>query len=403
MSPYLRWGAVLLCLTLAGCTPTLTVTSAPIPTDSRARISLLPDPSSPLTTGEPVTVAVTEGVLTDVTLVGPTGRIPGALSEDATAWVAEEQPFAYGARYTLEATAVDFRGNRVTTREEWSAIDPERFFTATADPGDGATVGVGMPITVRFSKPVDNRAEVEGALRVTTPTPILGAWSWRDARTVEFRPRDLWPGDMPVTLDMELTGVQARPGVYGEGDTTQTFVLRPSMVSVVDAAAHMMQVFRAGTLVKTIPITTGKPGYETRSGTKVLLTKERVRIMDAATGGTDPSSPEYYRVAAPFAMRMTHSGEFVHAAPWSEGAQGFANVSHGCVGMSVTNGEWWWNNNEIGDVVVVKNTPRTQADDGNGVTIWNATWTQWLERSATGAHFTRAYTTLPESSVAAAA
>ena len=125
--------------------------------------------------------------------------------------------------------------------------------------------------------------------------------------------------------------------------------------------------------------------------------------MTVPKDGTNPSSPEYYRVAAPFAMRMTYSGEFVHAAPWSVGAQGFANVSHGCVGMSVTNGEWWWNSNEIGDVVVVKNTPRTQTDDGNGVTIWNATWTQWLERSATGAQFTEAYTTTPESSAAAAA
>lgn len=378
-------------LGLAACTPTLTVTTEPAPAHSIARVSVQPDPATPLGAPVPLTVGVTDGVFTEVSLVGPAGAIPGALSQDGTTWTAAEQPFTYGARYALEATAVDYQGQQVTTRNEWTTVDPERFFTASADPAEGAVVGVGMPIVVRFSADVVNRADVESALRVTTPTRLLGAWSWRDERTVEFRPRELWPGNITVTLDMDLAGVQAKPGVYGAADTTQTFFFRPSMVSVVDAASHMMQVFQDGTLVKTIPVTTGKPGFETRSGTKVLLTKERVRIMDAASGGTDPSSPEYYRVEAPYAMRLTHSGEFVHAAPWSVDAQGFANVSHGCVGMSVTNGQWWWNNNEIGDVVVVRNTPRTQGDDGNGLTIWNATWDEWLDRSATGAHFTEAY------------
>lgn len=383
-------GAVAAALTLSACAPTLTVTSPPPAEGSLARISVQPDPGRSVDFAQPLAVEVSDGVLTDVALTGPSGPVPGVLSEDATTWTAQDQPFTYGARYSLQATAVDYRGERATTNAQWTTVDPDRFFTASMEPAQGASVGVGMPIVVRFSKDVVNRADVEGALHVTTPTPILGAWSWRDERTVEFRPRDLWPGNIPVTVDMDLAGVQASPGVFGEGDATRSFTFRPSMVSVVDSATHMMQVFQDGDLVKTIPITTGKPGYETRSGTKVLLTKERVRVMDAATGGTDPSSPEYYRVEAPYAMRMTNSGEFVHGAPWSESAQGFANVSHGCVGMSVANAEWWWNNNEIGDVVVVKNTPVSQGDDGNGLTVWNATWTQWLERSATGAHFTRA-------------
>ena len=34
-----------------------------------------------------------------------------------------------------------------------------------------------------------------------------------------------------------------------------------------------MQVFSNGTLLRTIPITTGKPGFTTRSGTKVIIEK----------------------------------------------------------------------------------------------------------------------------------
>ena len=39
-------------------------------------------------------------------------------------------------------------------------------------------------------------------------------------------------------------------------------------------------------------------------------------------------------------MRETNSGEFLHAAPWSVGSQGNANVSHGCTGMSTANAQW---------------------------------------------------------------
>ena len=238
------------------------------------------------------------------------------------------------------------------------------------------------------SKKVTNKADVERAMVVRTAEPIAGAWAWKDSRTAEFRPKRLWPGDMDVQLDLNLQGVEAKDGVFGKEDTSQMFRIRPSVVSVVDASTYSMDVFKSGELVKTIPVTTGKVGWETRSGTKVLLTKERVRIMDAASGGMSEDNPEYYRVTAPYAMRITYSGEFVHGAPWSTGYQGWANVSHGCVGMSEANAAWWWNENEIGDVVIIKNTGREQGNDGNGLTVWNDPWHEWLSRSETGGFFT---------------
>ena len=36
-------------------------------------------------------------------------------------------------------------------------------------------------------------------------------------------------------------------------------------------------------------------------------------------------------------VAITDGGEFVHAAPWSTGAQGNSNVSHGCINLSVAN------------------------------------------------------------------
>lgn len=374
-------------LAITGCQPTLSVSTVELPTEPLVSIRSAPA-ATDVEPDTPIVVEANGGLLKNVQVTGPQGLVPGEMDASGTVWTSSVETLDYGASYTIEAEAFDARGNVTNDVRQFSTLEPEKFFKAYAEPAAGEVVGVGIPITVNFNKKVENKAEIEEAMIVRTPEPLVGAWAWKDDRTAEFRPKELWPGDMDVTVELNFEGVQAKDGVFGKNDTSQTFRYRPSMVSVVDADTYTMDVFQDGELVNTIPITTGKAGWETRSGTKVLLTKERSRVMDAATGGISESNPEYYRVTAPYAMRLTYSGEFVHGAPWSVSSQGNANVSHGCVGMSESNAAWWWNENEIGDVVIVKNTGRPQGNDGNGLTIWNDEWHEWLARSANGAVFT---------------
>lgn len=376
-------------LAISACTPTFDLTTVPLDPNPEVEIRSFPSTAGLVDPDVPIQFEATGGILTDVSVIGPDGAVSGILSEDGLQWTSTQSPLEYSATYTLEATGSDSRGRTQVLKESFSTIKPEKFFSAKVSPTNGQDVGVGLPVVVTFNKKVENQAEVEQALIVRTTTPILGAWSWASDRVVEFRPKDLWPGGTQVQIDVNLTGVEAKAGVFGKRDTRTSFAFRSAVVSVVDAQTHTMDVFRDGELLRTIPVTTGKPGFETRSGTKVLLTKERSRIMDAATGGTSTSDPEYYRVNAEYAMRLNYTGEFVHAAPWSTGSQGSDNVSHGCVGMSTTNAQWWWNENNVGDVVIVKNTSRGQDNDGNGITVWNEPWTEWLIRSATGAQFTK--------------
>ena len=79
--------------------------------------------------------------------------------------------------------------------------------------------------------------------------------------------------------------------------------------------------------------------------------------------------------------RATFSGEFIHAAPWSVGSQGSANVSHGCVGMSTANAGWLYNMTKVGDVVEVTGTNRSM-ELSNGYGDWNLSWADWQEGSA---------------------
>ena len=94
------------------------------------------------------------------------------------------------------------------------------------------------------------------------------------------------------------------------------------MVSKVNTQTDQMQVFINGKLIRTMPITTGKPGYTTRSGVKVIIEKFRHKRMNSETVGIDPNSADGYDIDdVEYAMRVTYSGEFLHAAPWSVAAR----------------------------------------------------------------------------------
>ena len=146
--------------------------------------------------------------------------------------------------------------------------------------------------------------------------------------------------------------------------------------------AHKMKVFVGGDLARTIAITGGKEGFESRSGTKLIIEKFPSKRMDAATTGIEPGDPEYYNIAnVQWAQRVTYSGEFLHAAPWSVGDQGSANVSHGCVGMSPEDAKWLYDRTLVGDPVEVKGSDRG-LEVGNGWTDWNVSYAEYQAGSA---------------------
>lgn len=382
--------AVVASALLAGCSssgsPDGRAQAAPsaktVPSVSRAGIDFLPaSASTDVAVDDPVTVTAADGTLTSVTLTDARGRtVAGALSADKARWTSTN-PLKIAQHYRLVAAAVDKDGVGVERTGFFATVAPRKVLETSISPLSGQSVGVGMPIIVRFNATVHDRAAVEQALQVTSSKPIEGAWSWVSGTEVHFRPKVYWPAYDEVTLDVKLNGVDAGKGVYGMTNRTVKFRTGSSMVSIVDVNRHTLTVYRNGKKMRVIPVTTGKADFLTRNGTKVVLEKHTLKIMDASTIGISKSSPDYYRLEVPYAMRVTWSGEFVHAAPWSTGSQGRDNVSHGCVGMSMSNAIWLFNQTEVGDIVKVVGSSRP-LEPGNGYTDWNVSWSDWLAGSA---------------------
>ena len=328
-------------------------------------------------TFENVRVTVRGGELAD------DGRLRGRMNPARTVWTATER-LEPGLRYTVLARATDAEGLPKTSKTRFRTDDltlDEQTYASIA-PLAGETVGVGMPVIIQFDIAVTDHASIERHLSVETTPKQAGAWHWISDHEVHWRPKTYWEAGTDVTVHADINSVPAGNGIFGQMDREVSFSIGDAMVSKINVPAHQMKVYRNGELLRTIPISAGKEGFTTRSGTKVIIAKHRRKRMNAATIGIDRNDPEYYNLAnVEYAMRVTYSGEFLHAAPWSESVQGEANVSHGCVGMSTEDAAWLYNLSRRGDVVEVVGTDR-QMTLTNGYGDWNLSFAAYKQGSA---------------------
>jgi hypothetical protein len=174
-----------------------------------------------------------------------------------------------------------------------------------------------------------------------------------------------------VSFTGHLDGVEGSPGVFGDHTLSQKFTIGRSLTAVASTTGHYIDVYRDGKRFAHWPISTGKPGDDTPNGT--YLTIEKSNPVEMKVPG--------YDLEVPFSVRITWSGDYVHAASWSVGSQGFSNVSHGCVNLSPADAETYYNMSVPGDPVKITGSPRAGTWD-DGWTMWFKPWREWVRGSA---------------------
>jgi lipoprotein-anchoring transpeptidase ErfK/SrfK len=347
--------------------------------------STIPRGAKKVDLGRKLKLHVAKGTFTDVQVSGPSGAVVrGKMSPDKSRWVSQTR-FQAGSSYRITSTTVDNHGLKkgydASFRTRSLSLDEQTYPSFV--PVQGQTVGVGMPVIIRFDVPVTDHASIEKNLQVISKPAQAGSFHWISDQEVHWRPRTYWKPGTDVTVKADIGGVPAGNGIYGQKDRQLSFHVGRSMVSKVDMNSDQMRVFENGRLIRTIPITTGQqPKFTTRSGIKVIVEKFRHKRMNSETIGIDPNSADGYNIDdVEYAMRVTYSGEFVHAAPWSVGSQGHSNVSHGCTGMSTANAGWLYGKSIVGDVVEYTGTSKPMTLT-NGFGDWNASFADYRSGSA---------------------
>jgi lipoprotein-anchoring transpeptidase ErfK/SrfK len=324
---------------------------------------------------------VAGGKVTAVVLKDASGRsVSGTLRDDGSAW-APSEPLKNTQRYEARVTAENAAGRpTVATTRFTTMAAPARRTGTGLYLFDDHTYGVGMPVVAEFSPGIKkaDRAAVQKRMFVNTDPPQPGTWSWTSTGTQAFyRPPRYWQPGTTLTVRLALDGLPTGRGRYGDQDRSATAKIGRSFVMKVDNKTKKMTVIEDGRTVRTMPVSLGKPSTPSSSGTMVIMDKATSTIFDT----TDTDGPDGYKITIEYAQRLTWSGQYVHSAPWSVGAQGHRNVSHGCVNLSPSNARWLFDRTLIGDPITVRGTG-DKLVYGNGWTPWNVTWKEFVKGSA---------------------
>jgi Bacterial Ig domain/L,D-transpeptidase catalytic domain len=361
---------------------------------SEAQITVSPkDGSDNASINNSGIVTVSKGTLTGVTLTTQDGKaVAGQLSADKKSWKPSVQ-LERSTTYKVAAEAKDSQGRTAHENATFTTVAPAHSFIGTFTPDNGATVGVGMPVSINFDKAITNKAAVQKGITVTSSSGQEVACHWFNANRMDCRPEQYWKEGSTVTLKLALDGVEGAPGIHGVQQKTVTFHIGRNQVSYVDAKTKQMKVTQDGKVVKTIPISAGAPEHTTYEGQMVISEKFTQTRMNGATVGFKDSDGkgEYDIKDVPHAMRLTNSGTFIHGNYWgAPSVFGNVNTSHGCVGLQDVKGAgdpntpaaWFYSHSLIGDVVVVQNTGDKTVAPDNGLNGWNMNWAQWKAGSA---------------------
>ncbi|MFC4035951.1 Ig-like domain-containing protein [Streptomyces polygonati] len=257
----------------------------------------------------------------------------------------------------------------------------------TITPLSGTTVGVAMPVSVVFSKPVATsaRAGVENHLKISTSQPTTGAWHWFSSTRVDFRPQTYWKPGTKVSIDADLTNVTDGNGRYGTHGYHHAFTIGDDNETMVNAKTHTMKVMHNGAVIKTYPIDAGSPTWPSWDGTMAVIDKSaKVRMTSCSVGiSCDKKSPDYYDLTLPWDVHLTTSGTYIHYST-GDPQPGHSVGSHGCVHLSLADAKWYYNFVKQGDPVTITGSPRGKAPGDNGYADYNLSWSQWLSASGAG-------------------
>jgi lipoprotein-anchoring transpeptidase ErfK/SrfK len=245
------------------------------------------------------------------------------LSEDGKTVILKPKDYKQGERYTVEVTGLAAKDYPIApimtppaTTLEASIADKQQ------------NLGVGMPLTLNFSKAPTNPEALLEKIAVDPLPP--GTWKWTNSRTLRYvLEGGVWPAQTTYTLTADLKDWRAVDGSWIEKPLTTTFGFGPDHRFEVDLSRQRAMAMEDGKVVREFKISSGKGATPTVTGTFYIYRRVKLKTM---TSGGDPQGPGFYSVDnVPF-VQYFHRGYAFHGAWWHNN---FGRpMSHGCINMS---------------------------------------------------------------------
>jgi lipoprotein-anchoring transpeptidase ErfK/SrfK len=232
-----------------------------------------------------------------------------------------------------------------------------------------------MPIIAYLSAGITNARAFTAATQVTVNgSAVQGGWFFQKSALyagypleAHYRLADYWPAHAAIHLDLPVKGVSAGTGLVFDNSLTLDMSTGAANISRIDGGTKRMVVTSDGKQVFAFPVSLGKASTPTFGGVKVVMEKDRVQRM------VGPG----YDLKVPWSVRVTNSGEFIHAASWNGGNIGQRSTSHGCTNLNEADAQRFFSFAQIGDVTIYANTGGPTMPSWDGYGDWNIAWSSW--------------------------
>lgn len=171
-----------------------------------------------------VKVSVADGKLTQVTVADKDGnKVTGAIAADGSSWT-PSGPLAVGMLYKVNAQAVDAAGLQSALDSSFTTLTPAKTVAVNDNVTTGTTYGVGMIVSVNFSKDVSNKDDVLKGITFEASDGTQVKGHWFSSRRLDFRPEQYWKSGTNVKIHSagrhrgghrRLRPQEQRRGVHG--------------------------------------------------------------------------------------------------------------------------------------------------------------------------------------------
>jgi lipoprotein-anchoring transpeptidase ErfK/SrfK len=188
-----------------------------------------------------------------------------------------------------------------------------------------------------------------GALKAGTPVQVVRWVTGEEIEPANDTWAELADGTYVFSTSLRRAPVQATPALPADAPTGGRWI-------DVNLTEQVATAYDGREAVKSVLVSTGRPGWDTPVGTFPVLRRKEKDTMDGATlagQGPNGAGATYKVENVRWVQYFTSDGAAIHENYWRRPATFGMPGSHGCIGMTPSDAAWFWDFATVGTPVVV--------------------------------------------------